>query len=433
MKKLITLLFIFSLSFTEARSQSIPCPCMNPPCSFWDWLGGVAESVGGAILDAAESVVDAMEDVAHAVTSIFNDGAETPDGEGFDEPNDGMGWNDTGRWWEPPMNANEFYNPFDDPNNWPADFETDEMIIARLMDELYAEYIQQGWATYDCQGVMGGNAFIDDCGQCVPNYDLACQPYQLTAEDQAIWAQIEQEDQQVFNPPPTPCGPTLAVGQYWWPGTFEHWLIQIDFMATHPGAQMEYGIPNSGAGNGFGRADLANPTNGQIYEIKPDNPSGLVAGQADVARKVAAAIVSCVTAPGVTWHPATGYTTKLIPTANPLYDLEVREMAPGVLGYRYKARTTPLPLVIPQDALKQIRDLVRQLKNAGNRAKEVITKFLKDHPELVTFIKTTAITAAITIIVGTIIEDIYTVGVGIADDAASFALAWKIIRFAQRM
>jgi hypothetical protein len=36
----------------------------------------------------------------------------------------------------------------------------------------------------------------------------------------------------------------------------------------------------------------------------------------------------------------------------------------------------------------------------------------------------------VAIIVGTILEDILTLGAGIADDIASFALAYKIIRFA---
>jgi hypothetical protein len=431
MKKLIILLFIFLLGFADARSQSIPCPCMNPPCSFWDWLGGVAQSVGGAIVDAANAVVEAVEDVAHAVTSIFNDGAETPDGEGFDEPNDGLGWNDTGRWWEPPASPDEFYNPLNDPSMWPADFQTDEMIFAQGLDELYAQYIQQGWATYDCLGVMGGSAFIDNCGLCAPNAELACQPYQLTAEDLAIFNQMDLEDAQMLNEPPTPCHPTLQVGNYWVYGTWYHWLIQIDFMYTNPGAMVEYQIPNSGPGGGYGRADIVHPPTGRIYEIKPNDQTGLQNGQTEVARYVAAANTSC--ANGVPWHPGTGYTTRTLQTGHALYELEVEEIAPGVLGYRVKTRSTPAPVAIPENLLDQMRELIKRLKNAGNKVREVIAQYLREHPELVTFLKGAAYTAAVTIVIGTIIEDIGTFGVGVSDDVASFALAWKIVRFARAL
>ena len=59
-----------------------------------------------------------------------------------------------------------------------------------------------------------------------------------------------------------------------------------------------------------------------------------------------------------------------------------------------------------------------------------VARFLHENPEVATFLKGAAITAGITIVVGTIIEDIVTFGAGIADDWASFYLAYRLVRIA---
>ena len=50
--------------------------------------------------------------------------------------------------------------------------------------------------------------------------------------------------------------------------------------------------------------------------------------------------------------------------------------------------------------------------------------------ELKNYIKSAAIGAGITILVGTILEDVITAGAGIADDWVCFVLSYRIIRFA---
>jgi hypothetical protein len=62
--------------------------------------------------------------------------------------------------------------------------------------------------------------------------------------------------------------------------------------------------------------------------------------------------------------------------------------------------------------------------------KRIISEYMNENPDLVNYLKGAAIGAAIGIIVGTIIEDFATLGGGIADDLASFTLAYKIVRFA---
>jgi hypothetical protein len=55
---------------------------------------------------------------------------------------------------------------------------------------------------------------------------------------------------------------------------------------------------------------------------------------------------------------------------------------------------------------------------------------MSENPDLVDYLKTAAFSAAIAVVVGTVAEDIITTGGGIADDWASFVLAYKIVRFA---
>jgi hypothetical protein len=49
------------------------------------------------------------------------------------------------------------------------------------------------------------------------------------------------------------------------------------------------------------------------------------------------------------------------------------------------------------------------------------------------YLKAAAYGAATAIVVGTIVEDFLTVGVGIADDWASFTLAYRLVRVARSL
>ena len=77
------------------------------------------------------------------------------------------------------------------------------------------------------------------------------------------------------------------------------------------------------------------------------------------------------------------------------------------------------------------------LQNASNNFKNItpeqILAFLKSNPDLVIYIKSAAIGAAVSIIVGTIVEDILSAGIGVSDDIPSFLFAYKIVRIAWKL
>jgi hypothetical protein len=79
------------------------------------------------------------------------------------------------------------------------------------------------------------------------------------------------------------------------------------------------------------------------------------------------------------------------------------------------------------------KTIVDKLKNNMPSFEIIISQFCHDNPELVTYLKSAAITAAVAIVVGTIVEDFATAGVGIADDWASFLMAYRIVKFATKL
>ncbi len=85
--------------------------------------------------------------------------------------------------------------------------------------------------------------------------------------------------------------------------------------------------------------------------------------------------------------------------------------------------------VLPQGLADKLKNFVQQLlENPVNMQVRIIT-FLRQNPEIVPYLKA----AAAGIVIGTIIEDILTGGVGIADDWASFVIARNIYRIASKM
>ena len=71
-----------------------------------------------------------------------------------------------------------------------------------------------------------------------------------------------------------------------------------------------------------------------------------------------------------------------------------------------------------------------RLRQNFQQADKIIAEFFYQYPELKNYIKSAAIGAGITILVGTILEDVITAGAGIADDWVCFVLSYIIIRFA---
>jgi hypothetical protein len=84
---------------------------------------------------------------------------------------------------------------------------------------------------------------------------------------------------------------------------------------------------------------------------------------------------------------------------------------------------------VPESAIAKLKHLIDRLRNNVSDANRIISEYMDENPELVTYIKSAAIGAGVAIIVGTILEDILTLGAGLADDFACFALAYKIVRF----
>ena len=227
------------------------------------------------------------------------------------------------------------------------------------------------------------------------------------------------------------CSGTNRTGNIEYFGTLEHWLIQYDYISRNfPRAFREYQIPQAGANGGYGYADLAVPVTGELFEIKQSGPTGLVAGRVEVKRYVDNANIYCK---GIVWKQGTNYETRYLPMprfSNTLLEATLTE--PGVIQYKFvPANQQPQPVYLPQDMAERIKNWVERTgKNAQNLEREIIV-FLRENPDVATFLKAAAYGAAAGIVVATIVEDIVTLGAGIADDWASFAIAYRLVRVAQ--
>jgi len=262
----------------------------------------------------------------------------------------------------------------------------------------------------------------------------------LTSKERAAWDKVyaeEQEANDVFN---KDCQGTNRTGNIKMPGTIEYWMIMIDYMARNPlSGEIEYQIPNAGSSPGSrGYADIVDKTTREIFEIKPNNKDGIEAGKKEVENYVKKANDNCppaMMADGggfIPWTKGTNYTKRTIPNPkNPLENIIAELNSAGLIVYGYESRINqPVPIVIPQSVLDKLKNLLTKLKDKVNDYETVIAAFLRDNPELLTYLQTAAYTAAATIIIGTIVEDFLTGGAGIADDWASFLLARRIIQFA---
>jgi len=282
------------------------------------------------------------------------------------------------------------------------------------------------------------NVYPDPCS---PGWVPTDGPYVLTEDDIRIWNQIEQEDAAADNSAPLDCQGTGTIGNLNWQGVLEHNIIQLDYLATHPTGRREFQIPNAGTpGSGrSGRADLADLAYNIMWEIKP---KGLEAdGQSEVEFYVINANLFCSSplvagGPPRVWSEGTGYAPHYFPSKYSDKYLKAYEDRPGVIIYDYVPKNTvpvPIPVTLPVNILDKLKELIDKLKEDASRFKEIISEYLREHPELVTFLKAAAWTAAVGIVVGTILEDFFSGGAGILDDIACFRLAYQIVRFAQAL
>ena len=93
----------------------------------------------------------------------------------------------------------------------------------------------------------------------------------------------------------------------------------------------------------------------------------------------------------------------------------------------------PRPVRAPKTVLEKVREFVDGVVAGGRDAEEAARRFLEENPDVARYLAAAAIGGAIIIVVLTLAEDIATLGAGIADDPASFAAAFALVRVAQQM
>lgn len=263
--------------------------------------------------------------------------------------------------------------------------------------------------------------------------------YQMTQEDIDIFNQIDEDDSLAnLAYQNLDCKGTKRGGNIRFPGTMEHWLLQADYVSSNPTyGEIEFSIPGSSAAGNKGYADVVNTLNGNIFEIKPNNDAGILNGVTEVDRYVDKANLHCLSAlpMGVAFNKTGTYSERNLPTKTPNTYLNAKLVAPGVIGYSYITTTNPIPIpvVAPNSMLDKFRELFERLRDNMSQFDQIISEYLRQHPELKTYIKNTAYGVAIAIVVATIVEDFATVGGGISDDWACFMLARRIVLFARAL
>lgn len=281
------------------------------------------------------------------------------------------------------------------------------------------------------------------CGNCGPGpiifIPYVC-TYQLTPQEAAIFAALDAEDELADDNYETlDCEGTNRTGNVMFNGTLEHMLIQTDFASSNPTyGKVEFAIPGSSAAGNRGYADMVNTLNGNVFEIKPNNATGIANGTVEVDRYVTKGNQHCTSALpfGVAFNKTGAFAERNYPTVIANRYLNVKLIAPGVVGYSYITTTNPplpAPYAAPSSILDKFKELFNRLKDNMGAFDQIIAEYLQQHPELVTYIKNAAYGAAVIIIVGTIVEDFLTVGGGVSDDVASFLLARRIVRFARAL
>jgi hypothetical protein len=251
-----------------------------------------------------------------------------------------------------------------------------------------------------------------------------------------IWNQIKAEDD--MDNAGMNCQGTKMRGNINFQGTLEHWLIQLDYMNMVPAAVSEYQIPGASVtGSGYpGRADIANQTTGELFEIKPDG-TGIFTGPPELAHYITKANAGCPLPAGQVWKAGYSYPSGRIllnpRSPNSYIQAVTSPTNSGVILYK-PITTQPIgaPAPVPVTFAGRLKELVEKLKADMANFESIISEYLSkpENVALLNYIKGAALTAAVAVIVGTIIEDICTGGWGILDDFQHFVLAYKIVRFA---
>lgn len=267
----------------------------------------------------------------------------------------------------------------------------------------------------------------------------------LTNKERQVWDEIYKEEKEADERLNKDCQGTNRTGNIQWPGTMEHWMIMIDYIVQNPIAgEVEYQIPDGGSSPGNkGYADIVNKVTREIFEIKRNNEDGIKAGKIEVKNYVIKANANCpplkigaTDGGGITpWREGTNYTRRTIPNPKNATQNIIAELnSAGLIVYDYESRITqPVPIVIPQSALDKLKSLIKKLKEKVDDYETVIATFLRENPELVTYIQAAALIGGGAILIGTILEDIATGGWGVLDDWSSFLLAKRLFEFALKL
>ena len=216
--------------------------------------------------------------------------------------------------------------------------------------------------------------------------------------------------------------------------TVESWIVQLDYLMFHANAAGEYAIPKAGKNGGYGYVDLVDLTTLEIFEVKHGTEDEIKKGIEQVNKYVALANIECPRlAPLLgTWILGTNYVPRVLPNPrDPKKVLTTELRQPGLIVYRESGTTTqPSPVVVPKRTWERIRKFMERLGHNPSDIDLECAKFLRENPDIAVAFKSAATTIGISIAVATVVEDILTLGAGIADDWACFMVSYRLIKIA---
>jgi hypothetical protein len=218
-----------------------------------------------------------------------------------------------------------------------------------------------------------------------------------------------------------------------WKGVTEHAAIQLDFWLTiDPLSELEYQIPESSENGNTGWADIVDSING-IYEIK--TATELETGKVELERYISKGKTNCKK----NFIKGFKYPKEkvIIHPTDPNKEIVAKgyiDKYQGLIIYYTRNRSeNPEPIVVPKGTFEKFKELKKRVDEDIENIEKEIEEWLQKNPEVVKWIKILGYTAAILIILGTIAEDIVTLGAGIADDVQSFYLARTIVTVARSL
>ncbi len=144
---------------------------------------------------------------------------------------------------------------------------------------------------------------------------------------------------------------------------------------------------------------------------------------------------------GGTWILGTNFPEVML-VFNPktLNLVEARLILPGVIVYEeLKEKKQPQTVLFPQDlpdgVLKRLKKIINNyLENPNSyELQRELARFLQDNPKIKDGIIIGIETIAYSILLGTIVEDILTLGAGIADDPATILAAEYLLNAAKAL